>query len=347
VDIRNQSLVLTKNTSFYDALKKLDENGNGAISVIDDEGFFIGLITDGDVRRAILNKHFDLDYIVNKNPYKMEKHSSINERISYLKKIKRRHIPIVDSNNILLEIFTLDSIDLRIMPNPVVIMAGGLGSRLGELTQDIPKSMLQVGSKPLLETILISFVERGFYRFYISVNYKKEIIMDYFGNGSQWGVNIEYLVEDKRLGTAGALSLIKEELDEPIVVSNGDVITSLDYEVLLKHHIKQNSKVTMCVREYEFIVPYGVIEVDGFEIKALTEKPKKSLNVNAGVYVIEPDMIKKIPLDSFYDMTTLFEDVSKRKQKSCVFFLKDYWIDVGQAKELTQANIDFNIAFKK
>jgi NDP-sugar pyrophosphorylase family protein len=103
----------------------------------------------------------------------------------------------------------------------------------------------------------------------------------------------------------------------------------------------------MCVREYEFIVPYGVIEVDGFEIKALTEKPKKSLNVNAGVYVIEPDMIKKIPLDSFYDMTTLFEDVSKRKQKSCVFFLKDYWIDVGQAKELTQANIDFNIAFKK
>ena len=347
MNIRKKSLILNENSSFYDAIKKLDENGNGALTIIDNKGLFIGLITDGDVRRALLNKNLDLEEIINKHPYKLPKESTTSERIGLLKQVKRRHLPIVDKDNILLEIFTLDSIDFQLLPNPVVIMAGGLGSRLGELTQDIPKSMLQVGSKPLLETILISFVERGFYRFYISVNYKKEIIMDYFGNGSQWGVNIEYLVEDKRLGTAGALSLIKEELDEPIVVSNGDVITSLDYEVLLKHHIKQNSKVTMCVREYEFIVPYGVIEVDGFEIKALTEKPKKSLNVNAGVYVIEPDMIKKIPLDSFYDMTTLFEDVSKRKQKSCVFFLKDYWIDVGQAKELTQANIDFNIAFKK
>ena len=346
MNIRNQSLVLNENSSFLDAIKKLDENGNGALTVIDDKGYFVGLITDGDIRKAILDKHLDLEHIVNKNPYKILKESTTSQRIAYLKNIKRRHLPIVDEDNLLLEIFTLDSVDFRIMPNPVVIMAGGLGSRLGNLTQNMPKSMLQVGNKPILEAILTSYAERGFYNFYISVNYKKEIIMDYFGNGSQWGVNIEYLIEDKRLGTAGSLSLIQESFNEPIVVSNGDVITSLDYHVLMDHHIEKNSKVTMCVREYENIIPYGVVEVEDYKIKTIIEKPKKSYNVNAGVYVIEPDVISQIPKDTFYDMTTLFEDVAKRKQTSCVFFLKGYWIDVGQVNELKQANIDLNKALR-
>ena len=346
MNIRRQSLVLNENSNFYDAVKKLDENGNGALTLIDNKGCFIGLITDGDVRRAVLNKHLDLEHIVNKHPYKLPKESTISERIAYLKQVKRRHLPIVDKDNILVEIFTLDSIDFQIMPNPVVIMAGGIGSRLGELTKDTPKPMLQVGDKPLLETILLSFLEHGFHRFYIAVNYKKEIIMEYFGNGSNWGVDIEYLVEDKKLGTAGALSLIKESYANPLIVTNGDVLTNMDYDRFLKHHLEQKSQVTMCVREYEYVVPYGVIEVDGFEIIALTEKPKKSLNINAGVYAIEPDVISKIPKDTYYDMTTLFEDVAKINQRSCVFFLRDYWIDVGQVKELTQANIDLNMVLK-
>jgi len=343
MNIRRQSLVLDENSSFYDAIKKLDENGNGALTIIDNKGLFIGLITDGDVRRAVLNKHLDLEHIINKHPHKLLKESTTSERIAYLKQVKRRHLPIVDKDNLLLEIFTLDSIDFQIMPNLVVIMAGGLGSRLGGLTKDMPKPMLKVGDKPLLETILLSFLDHGFHRFYISVNYKKEIIMEYFGNGSKWGVDIEYLIEDKKLGTAGALSLIKENHANPIVVTNGDVLTNLDYDRLLRHHLEQKSQVTMCVREYEYIIPYGVIEVEGYNITALTEKPKKLLNINAGVYVIEPDVITKIPEDTYYDMTTLFEDMAKINQRSCVFFLKDYWIDVGQIKELTQANIDFNM----
>ena len=154
MNIRRQSLILNENSSFYDAIRKLDENGNGALTIIDNEGLFIGLITDGDVRRAVLNKHLDLEHIINKHPHKMGKESTTSERIAYLKQVKRRHLPIVDKDNLLLEIFTLDSIDFQIMPNPVVIMAGGLGSRLGGLTKDMPKPMLQVGDKPLLETIL-------------------------------------------------------------------------------------------------------------------------------------------------------------------------------------------------
>ena len=341
--MKEQCLILNESSDFYDAIKKLDENGNGVLPIIDKEGFFVGLITDGDIRKAILNKTLDLKHIINEYPHTLLDSTTPSERIIFLKQIKRRHLPIVDKDNYLIDVFTLDELDFKVMPNPVVIMAGGLGSRLGELTKNTPKPMLKVGSTPLLETILMSFVECGFYNFYISVNYKKEVIMDYFGNGSKWGVDIEYLIEDKRLGTAGALSLIKETYKNPIIVTNGDVMTSMDYDSLLKHHVKQKSKVTMCVREYEYTIPYGVVEVEGYELLALREKPVKSFNINTGIYAIEPEIINRIPKDVYYDMTTLFEDAAKINQKRCVFFMGDYWIDVGQVEELAQANMDVNV----
>ena len=341
--MKEQCLILNESSDFYDAIKKLDENGNGVLPIIDKEGFFVGLITDGDIRKAILNKTLDLEHIINKYPHTLLDTTTSSERIIFLKQSKRRHLPIVDKDNYLIDVFTLDELDFKVMPNPVVIMAGGLGSRLGELTKNTPKPMLKVGGVPLLETILISFMECGFFNFYISVNYKKEVIMDYFGNGSKWGADIKYLIEDKRLGTAGALSLIKETYKNPIIVTNGDVMTSMDYDSLLKHHVKQKSKVTMCVREYEYTIPYGVVEVEGYELLSLLEKPVKSFNINAGIYVIEPEIIDRIPKDIFYDMTTFFEDIVKTNQRRCVFFLRDYWIDVGQVEELTQANMDVNI----
>ena len=341
--MKERCLILDDSSEFYDAIKKLDANGDGVLPIIDKEGFFIGLITDGDIRKAILNKTLDLKHIINKYPHTLLDSTTSSERIIFLKRIKRRHLPIVDKDNYLIDVFTLDELDFKVMPNPVVIMAGGLGSRLGELTKNTPKPMLKVGGIPLLETVLISFMECGFFNFYISVNYKKEVIMDYFGNGSKWGVDIGYLVENKRLGTAGALSLIKETYKNPIIVTNGDVMTSMDYHSLLKHHVKQKSKVTMCVREYEYTIPYGVVEVEGYELLSLLEKPVKSFNINAGIYVIEPEIIDRIPKDIFYDMTTLFEDIVKTNQRRCVFFLRDYWIDVGQVEELTQANMDVNI----
>jgi dTDP-glucose pyrophosphorylase len=338
--MKEQCLVACKTSGFYDVIKKLDENGDGVLPIIDSKGFFIGLVTDGDVRRAVLSNQLDMEHVINKHPYKLTIESTLDERVAYLKQIKRRHLPIVDKDNQLVQIFTLDDVNFCTMHNPVVIMAGGLGSRLGELTKDTPKPMLDIGDKPLLETILISFIEHGFHKFYISVNYKKDIIMEYFGNGSKWKIDIEYLVEDKKLGTAGALSLIKNKHTHPIVVANGDIMTNLDYEKLIKHHEKQKTKATMCVREYEYVIPYGVVKVKDYVITNLIEKPKKIFNINAGIYVIAPDIIESIPKDTFYDMTTLFKDIAKRKQRISAYFLKDYWIDVGNEGLLLKARDD-------
>ena len=341
--IRKHCLVLDEKSDFYEAIKKLDKNGDGVLPIIDNNGYFIGLVTDGDVRRAVLDNKLDLNHIINKNTYKLETKSSHDERISYLKKYRIRHLPIVDGDNKLIDIFTPENLSLRMMSNSVMIMAGGMGTRLGDLTKDIPKPMLIVGGRPILETILLSLIEYGFHKFYISVNYKKDIIIDYFGDGSKWGIEIDYLIEDKRLGTAGALSLITKNHTDPILVTNGDVITNLDYHRFIMHHKEQSSKATMCVREYEYVVPYGVVEVDGFRISEISEKPTERFNINAGVYIIEPDIIANIPKDTFYDMTTLFEDVGKKNLTRSVFFLQDYWIDVGQVKELTQAVADLSL----
>lgn len=338
-----QSLILDKTADFYSAIKKLDKNGDGVLPIIDKKGFFIGLITDGDVRRAVLANNLDLNKIINKNPYKLNNESTIDERMSYLKRYRIRHLPIVNEENQLIEIFTSDNASISIMQNPVMIMAGGMGSRLGDLTKDIPKPMLHVGGKPILETILLSLIEHGFHNFYISVNYKKEIIKDYFGNGSKWNIQINYIEENKKLGTAGSLSLINENFKEPILITNGDVITNLDYQRFIKHHIEQKSKATMCVREYEYAVPYGVIEVNGYEISKIIEKPVKQYNINAGIYIIDPDIISDIPKNTFYDMTTLFDDMGKKNLSRSVFFLNDYWIDVGREKELSQADADMKI----
>lgn len=341
--MQEQCFILNESSTFHQAIAKLDENGDGVLPIVDSKGYFIGLITDGDVRRAVLNNKTDLKKIINSNPYKLTTDTTNDERLKYLKKYKIRHLPIIDQNNKLTQIFTVDNLTLSIMNNPVVIMAGGIGSRLGELTKDTPKPMLLVGGRPILETIILSLIEFGFHKFYISVNFKKDLIIDYFGNGSRWDVSIEYIFEDKRLGTAGALSLLENTHNDPILVTNGDVIASLDYHRLLKHHTEQKSKATMCVREYEYVVPYGVVEADGFKISKILEKPTKRFNINAGVYVIEPDVLKDIPKETFYNMTTLFEDIGERKQVRCVYFLKDYWIDVGQIKQLTQADEDLRL----
>jgi dTDP-glucose pyrophosphorylase len=338
--VKNQSLILGKSSDFYDVIKKLDENGEGILTIIDSKGCLIGLVTDGDVRRAVLNKQLNIEHVINKHPYKLTTESTTEQRTALLKKVNRQHLPIVDKDNKLIEVFALDDATFRVMPNTIVIMAGGLGKRLGKLTKETPKPMLKVGEKPLLDVILATFIDHGFHKFYISVNYKKHIIMDYFGDGSKWGVSIKYLIEDKKLGTAGSLSLIREKLKHPLIVTNGDVMTSLDYDAFIMHHVRKKSSATMCIRKHDHVIPYGVIEVEDDRIISLSEKPKITFNINTGVYVLDPDIIKKIPSNTFYDMTELFEKISKDGQKTFTYTLKDYWIDIGHTDMFYQANKD-------
>lgn len=333
-------LVLNENTEFEEAVKLLDKNGNGVLPVTDSENNFIGLITDGDIRKAILNRQLDLEHIINKNPYKLSIASTRMQRIQFLKKIKRRQLPLVDEDNKFIEIFVLDDIEFNIKPNWIVIMAGGLGTRLGELTKETPKPMLKVGNKPILEHIIETFVSFGFTKFMLSINYKAEIIKEYFKNGSDLGVEIKYLEETKRLGTGGALSLIDIEINKPFFVINGDVITSLNFEKLLEYHIASKSDATMCVRKHNYQIPYGVIESDQNNyILDIKEKPKYDFLVNTGIYILEPSILGNIPKNEFFDLPNLFINLKKLNKTIKSYEIADYWIDIGHPNDYNEIRV--------
>lgn len=336
-------LVLNNETKFNDAIKLLDKNGNGVLPVVDESNKLLGLITDGDIRKAILNNNLDLEHIINKNPYKLNQNSSKNQIVSFLKKIHRRHIPLVDDENNFIKIFTLDEIDFNLKPNWVVIMAGGLGTRLGELTKDTPKPMLKVGAKPMIEHIIDMFVSHGFTKYMLSVNYKAEVIKDYFGDGSKIGIEVKYLEEEKRLGTGGALSLIDIKLNEPFFVTNGDVLSSLDYEKLLAYHKEQNSTATMCIRKDSYQIPYGVIEIDNENnIKAMKEKPIKEFFINTGIYVLNPEVLNCVPKDEFFDLPSLFDVLKSEGKSTKSFEITDYWIDMGKPSDYEKLQKDLS-----
>jgi NDP-sugar pyrophosphorylase family protein len=220
-------------------------------------------------------------------------------------------------------------------------MLGGLGTRLRPLTNDIPKPMLKVGNTPILETIVEGFKQYGYSHFVFSVNYKKEIIQDYFQNGEAFNVTIEYVEEDKRMGTAGALSLLENRPTEPFFVMNGDLLTQVNFKKLMDFHLEHQSVATMCVREYEYQIPYGVIETSGADLVSIQEKPIHRSFVNAGIYVLSPEVFDFIPENQFYDMPTLFESLIEQGMKSAVFPIHEYWLDIGQIEDYNRANNKF------
>jgi dTDP-glucose pyrophosphorylase len=338
------AFVLTKDSTFEMAIEAIDQGGMGVVAVIDESKSLLGILTDGDIRRAFLRKTYNLDEIINKAPEVMKDHSSHQEIIAKLKLLHRRHMPLVDNDGIFKGVFSLDDVDFITRENPVVIMAGGLGSRLGELTKETPKPMLIVGDQPMLQHLVELFREQGFRKFIFCVNYKKEVIRNYFLDGSKFGVNIDYIEENKRLGTAGALSLIQPELKVPFFVINADILTNLNFVDLLKFHKEKRSSATMCVRQYKLQVPYGVIcSNDNNELISIEEKPQLKLDVNAGIYLLEPSVQQYIPKDEFFDMPSLFKKIMSQNETSSVYLVKDYWLDIGRIDDLKQANSDMQV----
>jgi dTDP-glucose pyrophosphorylase len=335
----NNRLILTEKTQLNDAIRLLDKNGNGVLPVVDEANKLLGLITDGDIRKAILNNKFDLNHIINKNPYKLNIHTSKSQIVNYLKKVHRRHMPLVDDANTFVKIFTLDEIDFNLKPNWVVIMAGGLGVRLGELTKNTPKPMLKVGGKPMLQHIIEMFVAHGFTKFMLSVNYKSEVVKDYFQDGSKFGVEVIYLEEKERLGTGGSLSLIDMDLQDPFFVTNGDVLSALDYEELLEFHRKQNSTATICIRKSSYQIPYGVIVTDNeSNVVTMVEKPIKEFFINTGIYVLSPEVLGYVPSEQFFDLPDLFTVLRDADKTTKCFEVTDYWIDMGQPGDYEEIN---------
>ena len=332
-----------------DAIKIIDANTLKIALVVDKNKKLVGTVTDGDIRRGILKGialHEPVVSVMNGNPIVVSPQHDYKEILSVMRLKHIQQIPVVDNNNHVLGIEVMgDLIQPEYRENWVVLMAGGLGTRLSPLTDKCPKPLLKIGEKPLLETILINFAEYGFRNFYISVNYRAEMIEQYFGNGARWGVRIEYLRETHRMGTAGSLSLLPTKPNDPMLVMNGDLLTKVNFAQLLDFHIEHKAKGTMCVREYDFQIPYGVIQTEKHRLLAIKEKPRHRVFVNAGIYVIDPDSLENIPQNQYLDMPSLFERLIETKQETAVFPIREYWIDIGRMGDYEKANAEYQSEF--
>ncbi len=340
---------ISPTSTIAEAIRVIDASSLQIALVVDDTRL-CGTLTDGDVRRSMLKGHTLNDPVssaMNPNPKTAFLGDSRELLVARMRQLRVRHIPIINSDGALSGLEVVDEmLSPPSMMNRVVLMAGGYGKRLSPLTDDCPKPMLSIGGCPILETVLLNFIEYGFRNFSIAVNYKAEMIVDYFDNGSRWGVNIEYLRESKPLGTAGALCLLEEKPKLPIILMNGDILTKVNFNHLLEFHAAHDSKATMCVRDYEFQVPYGVVRVDGYQILEIQEKPTQKCFVNAGIYVLDPDILSLIRREEPIDMTDLFDKVMDAKWPHAVFPIHEYWVDVGRHSDLNRAKVEFETEFR-
>ncbi|OAS90752.1 alcohol dehydrogenase [Achromobacter xylosoxidans] len=328
-------------TPLRDAIALIDSTGLQLALVLDAQGRLKGILSDGDIRRAVL-RGCDLatptQEVMNPNPTTAPHSATSSELLALMRRKVLHHVPLVDEQGRVVDLATLDALTgVLEHPNWVVLMAGGLGSRLRPLTETCPKPMLPVGGKPILESILESFAEQGFRKFFLSVNYLAESIREYFGDGSKWGVQIEYLHEDKRLGTAGALSLLSNRPNAPILVMNGDLLTRVRFDNMLKFHNEHSSLATMAVREYDFQIPYGVVRTDGIHISSIEEKPVQRYFVNAGIYALSPEVFEHIPNNTYFDMPTLFERILASGNTTSAYPVREYWLDIGRLEEFERA----------
>jgi len=344
-----KNVVVSPDTTILQTIEVIDRHSLQIALVADEHGRLQGTVTDGDIRRGIL-RGIPLDKpvstVMNRDPYVAGAGESIGEIRSRMIARKLRHIPVVDEQYRIIDLYMYDEFEAdHKKENWVVLMAGGLGTRLRPLTDHSPKPLLRVGDKPILETILLKFAEYNFERFFLSVNYKAEQIKNYFRDGAKWGVSIEYLEESKRLGTAGALSLLPGIPDKPLIVMNGDLLTKVNFDQLLEFHESNGLPATMCVREFQHQIPYGVVKAEEHRLVDIVEKPVHSYFVNAGIYVLSPEVLRLIPHDTYYDMTTLFETLIRENLGAGIFPIREYWRDIGRMSDFEKANMDYEGEF--
>lgn len=344
-----EATLIGPETSLEDAVATLDRVALRIVMVVDAERHLLGVVTDGDIRRALL-KHLTLatpvQAIMNTSPLTATRAWSREQILAVMEKFKFIQLPVVDEQNRVVGLETLHGLLHRgKLDNPVFLMAGGFGTRLRPLTHDCPKPMLKVGDKPILELILESFINAGFHRFFISTHYMPEMIRSYFGDGSRWGVSIRYVHEDSPLGTGGALGLLPHgEIDLPLFMMNGDLLTTLNFRNLLEFHQEHNGAATMCVYEYEHTVPYGVIESEGRRITSIVEKPVQHFFINAGIYLLSPALVSSVQAGAPLDMPTLLGQEIAAGRDVNMFPIHEYWLDIGRMEDFQRAQQEFTRA---
>ena len=341
LDLWRDSIVKI-NTPIKIAIERLNKVGIKIALVLDENFRLLGTISDGDFRRGMLSGitlEDTVEKIMNKNPRTVNEGTSRLEILKLMNDTKILQIPIVDRNNSVIGLHLWDDISVQAKySNIMVIMAGGKGSRLHPQTENCPKPMLLVAGIPILEHIIKRARSQGFNHFIIAINYLGQIIEDYFKDGHKFGVKIEYLHEDVPLGTAGALSLLSHKPERAFIVTNGDVITDINYSDFLEYHTVQNAAATVAVHTHEFQIPYGVVQINGLEVESYEEKPIVSSLINAGVYALDPDILDLITEPKFRDMPELLDISRDLKKKVIVYPLHESWIDIGRPIDLEIAN---------
>lgn len=344
-------IIISPKASIRDAMRLLDAGSQRIVLVCSENNRLMGTVTDGDTRRALLrdaHMHDAVSSVMNTQPLTVTSHSSREQRLKLMKEHDVTAIPII---NELGQVIGLETLHQAMQPerleNPVFIMAGGFGTRLQPLTDHCPKPMLRVGEKPMLEHLINQFISHGFSNFYISTHYLPEIIRDHFGDGRAWNASIQYVHEDQPLGTGGALGLLPPDLpDMPLLMMNGDVLTKLNYAQLLYHHENNRFHATMCVREDEHRVPFGVIETENKLITNMVEKPTYRYKINTGIYVLNPEIIRSVKSGHRIDMPTLLEQQMLAGKRVGTYTSYDYWLDIGQMKDYQKAQKDIELYFK-
>jgi dTDP-glucose pyrophosphorylase len=339
-----KQILVSPFTNIQEVLKIIDKASLKLALVVDSDSNLLGTVSDGDIRRSLING-MPLDTLISEimftSPTTLSLKTPKEKILALMAEKKLYAIPVLNKGKVV-GLETLHEINRKDeYENPVFLMAGGFGTRLRPLTDNCPKPLLKVGGKPILETVLLSFIRAGFKRFYISTHYLPGMIRDYFSNGELWGISIEYIHEDEPLGTGGALGLLPKDLPNlPVIVMNGDVLTKVNFEGLLAFHNDNNATATMCVREYEYQVPFGVVENEGHFIKSMVEKPIQQFHVNAGIYVISREVIDSVNKNEVVDMPKLLERFIDKKV--IMYPFHDYWLDIGRVDDFKRAQIDIH-----
>ena len=339
---------LRPEATLKEAFKTIENNRGNIALIVDPDEKLMGLVTDGNIRRGLLNGLDLKAKVLNVMTEKMiSLRSSLYSLRSTAEALMIKHdiqqIPVVNEKGIAIDLLLRKDFNNHVLSQlpSVVIMAGGLGSRLLPLTKETPKPMLKIGETPMMEIVLSRCIRSGLKNFYFAVNHLKEQIIEYFGDGTKWGVSIEYLEEEKPLGTAGALKLLPKNLNNSLLVLNGDVLTDLNISNLIKFHIEHDSQATICVREYLQNIPFGVVSLDGEQVLEIKEKPSFRHYINGGVYVLNPEIVKLISNGVKVDMPDLINLALDKNYKVSAYPIHEYWLDVGIPETFKKAKKDW------
>lgn len=336
--------LLREGATMQDAIRNLNESAQQITLIVSDDGVLTGTVTDGDIRRGLLRGltlDAPVDSIVNRKPLVVPPLLGRESVLQFMQANLLLQLPIVDERRRVVGLHVWNELMVPAQRgNTMIIMAGGRGVRLLPHTESCPKPLLPVGGKPMLEHIIERARAEGITHFVLSVHYLGHMIEEHFGDGSRWGVRIEYLREPAPLGTAGALSLLEERPSAPFVVSNGDVLTDIRYGELVDFHTRHGAAATMAVRLHEWQHPFGVVHTKGVDIVGFEEKPVARTHINAGIYVLDPSSLDVLGPGQHCDMPALFVQLKDQGARTIVYPMHEPWIDAGDAEDFERAQAE-------